>query len=137
MEEKKPVLVLGGLVVLILILLGGYMVLGRPSQTITPPAVQTTEETETINDNEGNEIAVEIKDFAFSPKEITIKAGSTVRWTNRDVAGHSATADDGTSFDTGIIANGETGTVTFDKPGSYNYHCTPHPNMKATVIVTE
>jgi plastocyanin len=79
--------------------------------------------------------AVEIKSFAFNPASITVPAGTTVTWTNQDLAPHTATADDG-SFDTGRLEQGQSGTVTFDKPGTYTYTCTFHPNMKGTVVVT-
>jgi plastocyanin len=80
---------------------------------------------------------VEIKSFAFAQPTITIKVGESVVWKNSDATGHSATADD-KSFDTGILAQGESSEpITFSKAGTYTYHCTPHPNMKATVIVTE
>ena len=79
-------------------------------------------------------IDVEIKGFQFNPATITINAGDTVRWTNKDSAGHTATADDKT-FDTGMLKTGQSGQVTFDKPGTYAYHCAPHPMMKATIVV--
>jgi plastocyanin len=79
--------------------------------------------------------AVEIKGFAFNPATITVPAGTTVTWTNQDAAPHTATADD-KSFDTGRIEQGKSGSVTFDKPGTYTYTCTFHPNMKGTVVVT-
>jgi plastocyanin len=79
--------------------------------------------------------AVEIKGFAFNPATITVPAGTTVTWTNQDSAPHTATADD-TSFDTGRLDPGKSGSVTFDKPGTYTYTCTFHPNMKGTIVVT-
>lgn len=79
-------------------------------------------------------VSVEIKDFAFGPKTITVKKGTTVTWTNQDSIKHNAAADDG-SFKTELMAKGESQSITFDKVGIYNYHCTPHPNMKATIIV--
>ncbi len=80
--------------------------------------------------------AVTISGFAFSPASLTITAGTTVTWTNQDSATHTATADDG-SWDTGDIAQGASASVTFDTPGTYTYHCTIHPNMVATITVTE
>lgn len=77
---------------------------------------------------------VEIKNFAYNPSTITVKAGSQVVWKNTDSAPHSATADDGT-FDTGILKQGESGTLTFRNKGTFTYHCSVHPNMKATVVV--
>ena len=81
---------------------------------------------------------VNIKDFAFSPSTITVKAGTTVTWTNNDAVRHSVTSDDGSDvmFDSGLISTNATYTMKFDKAGTYHYHCTPHPYMKATVIVT-
>jgi plastocyanin len=79
--------------------------------------------------------AVEIKDFAFNPATVTVSAGTTVTWTNQDLAPHTATAEDG-SFDTGRLNQGESGSVTFDQPGTYAYVCTFHPSMKGTVVVT-
>ncbi|MFL5759739.1 MAG: cupredoxin family copper-binding protein [Thermomicrobiales bacterium] len=80
--------------------------------------------------------AVTIAGFAFSPSSLTIEAGTTVTWTNQDSATHTATADDG-SFDTGNIAQGQSASVTFDTPGTFTYHCAIHPNMTATITVTE
>lgn len=77
---------------------------------------------------------VEIKDYSFNPPNLTVKAGTIVTFVNKDSVGHSATADD-ESFDTGIMIQNESGTVTFNNPGTYTYHCTPHPNMKGTVVV--
>lgn len=78
--------------------------------------------------------AVEISNFKFSPPTLTVKVGDKVTWTNRDSVGHTATADDG-SFDTGILDQGKSGTVTFDKAGTFGYYCVPHPKMRGTIIV--
>ena len=78
--------------------------------------------------------AVTIQNFAFSPAALTVKVGDKVTWTNQDSAGHSATADDN-SFDTGVLSQGQSGSVTFSKAGTYSYHCSVHPMMKGTIIV--
>jgi plastocyanin len=78
--------------------------------------------------------AVTIKDFSFGPATITVHAGDTVTWTNQGPTGHSATADGG-SFDTGVLAAGHSASETFNSPGSFPYHCTPHPFMTATIRV--
>ena len=54
-------------------------------------------------------------------------------WTNRDVAPHTATADGG-AFDSGRLDQGKAYGRTFATPGTFPYHCTFHPNMKATVV---
>jgi len=79
---------------------------------------------------------VAMKDVAFSPKELKIKKGDTVIWTNADERDHTVTADD-KSFKSGNIADGETFKFKFDKPGRYKYHCEYHPRMKATIVVEE
>lgn len=102
---------------------------GAETGTQTETSTGTEQSTQTAG-------AVEIKNFAFSPASITVKAGETLTITNKDLAGHSFTSDDGTSFDTGIIAKDQSKTVTAPtKPGTYAFHCTPHPNMKGTLIV--
>jgi plastocyanin len=109
---------------------------------------KTTQESGTIQNEQGaasqtqesspqpQANAVEIANFAFSPATITVKAGETITITNKDTAGHTFTSDDGSSFDTGIITKDQTVTVTApSEPGTYPFHCTPHPNMKGTLIV--
>lgn len=77
--------------------------------------------------------------FAFSPTTLTIKAGTTVVWKNVTSVAHTVTSDDGKSFDSGtsnpIAPQGGTYSFKFATPGTYAYHCTFHPFMKATIIV--
>jgi plastocyanin len=82
----------------------------------------------------GKTADVVIQNFAFSPATITVTVGTTVTWTNNDGATHTVTSDTG-AFDSGNIANGKTYSRTFSQAGTFAYHCTIHPNMKATVIV--
>ncbi len=79
--------------------------------------------------------SVTIQNFAFSPTPITVTAGSTVTWVNRDGVAHTVSADDG-SWGSGNLAQGATYSHTFDKPGTYTYHCAIHPYMHGTVVVT-
>jgi len=80
-------------------------------------------------------IDVAMKGFSFSPPDMEVPAGTTVRWTNQDSAPHTATADD-KSFDTGSIQTGKSASHTFDKPGTYTYHCAIHQGMKGKIVVT-
>ncbi len=82
--------------------------------------------------------AVAIKNFQFTPKKIEVKAGTKVTWTNQDSAVHTVTSDEGapTTFDSGNLAQGKTYSFTFDKPGTYQYHCEIHVSMKGTVVVS-
>lgn len=133
--------------VVLLVVVGGAVLLLRGSKAPSQPSQQQTEQTAplppaeetqpeaTIGAESATEkVNVEIKNFAFGPKTITVKKGATITFTNRDTVGHSATADGG-GFDTGILGQNESGSVTFDKVGTFTYHCTPHPFMKATVVV--
>jgi amicyanin len=82
---------------------------------------------------------VDIKDFAYSPTTITVKKGTTVTWTNQDSTKHNVAPDTETSdFKASeLLAKGQTYSVTFNTVGTFSYHCTPHPYMKAQVVVTE
>lgn len=82
----------------------------------------------------GNTVEVKIADFAFDPATITIKVGTTVKWTNMDSAAHTVTADDNL-WTSARLKQGETYTHTFDQAGTYPYHCSLHSNMQAIVIV--
>lgn len=79
-------------------------------------------------------ISVEIKDFAFNPDTITVPAGTTVVWTNRDSALHTVTSTSGI-FDSGVMDQGKSFSYTFQEPGTYDYSCMIHPHMNAKVIV--
>jgi plastocyanin len=87
---------------------------------------------------------VEIKDFAFGPKEIRVEVGGTVRWTNRDAFKHTVTsgAVDGPEnkpdgrFDEDLEDAGAEATATFDEPGRFTYFCKQHNAMDGVVVVT-
>jgi plastocyanin len=57
-----------------------------------------------------------------------------VAWRNNDQLVHTVTANDG-SFDSGSIQPGTTWRHTFTRPGTYVFHCTPHPFMRGVIIV--
>lgn len=80
----------------------------------------------------GNE--VEISGFAFNPENITISAGTTVTWTNKDAVIHTVTSDDEV-FDSGNLSEGDTFEYTFNQTGTFEYHCIPHPYMTGKVVV--
>lgn len=80
--------------------------------------------------------AVEMKGLKFLPDRIEIAAGTTVTWTNNDPLVHTVTADDG-SWDSGNIEPTKSFSHTFTQPGEYAVHCTPHPFMKAVIVVRQ
>ena len=71
----------------------------------------------------------------YSVNELMVAVGTTVTWTNNDPGMvHTVTATDG-SFDSGNMAEGDTFSYTFDAPGEFEYLCTPHPWMRARIVV--
>lgn len=82
--------------------------------------------------------AVTIANFAFSPADISVKAGTKVTWTNNDSTAHTVDETDGqTGPASGMLNPGASYSFTFDKPGTYHYHCSIHPEMTGTVTVTQ
>ncbi len=79
---------------------------------------------------------VVIQDASFRPDSLTVPAGTTVTWINRDLVRHTVTSTEGL-FDSGRLGSGESFTYTFEEPGTYDYYCTIHPTMLGTIIVTE
>lgn len=77
--------------------------------------------------------------FGFSPTTMSIKAGTTVTWTNNTQAPHTVSSDSGDpmSFNGSLDSNGSTFSFTFTQPGTYHYHCSVHPYMTATITVTQ
>ena len=80
--------------------------------------------------------AVNIDNFAFGPATITVAAGTKVTWTNRDDEPHTVTsADDPKLFRSAALDTNDSFSFTFDKPGTYRYFCSIHPQMTAMVVV--
>lgn len=80
--------------------------------------------------------AVKTIDYAFNPSRITVTTGTKVTFTNAGQQPHNATGADLGGWDIGLLMNGESASVTFNKPGTYVYQCTPHPFMIGQIIVT-
>lgn len=86
------------------------------------------------NNNGSGANNISIYNMSFGTGSLTVKAGTTVKWTNNDNMTHTVTADD-SSFDSGNIAAGGTYSHTFSTAGTYKYHCTLHSGMTGTVTV--
>lgn len=78
---------------------------------------------------------VTIKNYAFGPKALTVKVGTTVSWNNTDQFDHSVSQDDG-GFTGDPIHPGATFSHTYATPGTYSYHCGIHNFMTGAVTVT-
>jgi plastocyanin len=77
---------------------------------------------------------VEVKNFAFSPVDMTVAVGTKVTWKFDDSAGHTVKSDDGT-FSSPTLSNGKTFDFTFSKAGTYSYICSIHQYMAGTITV--
>ena len=78
---------------------------------------------------------VRIVNFEYEPSALEVTPGTVVAWTNEDGVPHTATAQDDT-FDTGRLNKGESGEITFDTPGTYEYICDYHPYMNGRIVVS-
>ena len=79
---------------------------------------------------------VALQDYRFNPARITVAAGTKVTFNNTGTQPHNAASSDSGGWDTGLLAKGESATVTFNQPGTYSFTCTPHPSMIGQIIVT-
>ena len=75
-----------------------------------------------------------IDNFSYTPKELTVKAGSTIEWVNKDDVPHTVTSDQ-PGFASPVLDTNEKFRFTFKNPGRFPYHCKLHPTMTGTVIV--
>ena len=78
---------------------------------------------------------VVIKQMQFDPAQLSVSAGDTIEWKNEDIYSHSVTANDG-SIDSGLIDPGKSWKTTVTQTGTVGYHCRPHPNMIARLVVS-
>ncbi len=82
---------------------------------------------------------VAISNYSFGPQTLTVTVGTTVTWVNMDTVAHSVVS--GTSqqpsglFESALLNHGQSFSYTFNAPGTYVYHCGPHPYMTGTIVV--
>jgi plastocyanin len=77
---------------------------------------------------------VQIRNYAFSPAELEVTAGTEVTWVNCDEDAHTSTADGG-AWDSPLLSRGAAFSRTFAQVGRFAYHCRPHPFMVAAIVV--
>ena len=89
----------------------------------------------------GGGTQVSMKNIQFSPKDLTVKAGETITFTNDEAIAHdvhktSGPGKDFASGPTGGMQEGDTFKLTLDKPGKYEYVCDVHaPGMAGSITV--
>ena len=112
---------------------GGEAEPAPPAANSESASSATASDSAATAEEPAEEVVITISDFAFDVPE-SVPPGAQVTVVNEDSSFHTVTADDGT-FDVGA-RNGEPVTFTApDEPGEYPFHCTPHPNMTATLVV--
>lgn len=79
---------------------------------------------------------VTIQNFAFIPSTVTVARGTTVVWTNQQAGVPHTVTSDTSTFASGTLNTGASFRFQFTTPGTYHYHCSIHPSMLGTVVVT-
>lgn len=82
---------------------------------------------------------INIQTFQFQPKQLEIKAGTTVTWMNQDDIRHTVTSGtpenkDG-RFDANLAGKGAKFSFTYAQPGTYTFFCDRHQHMRGEIIV--
>jgi plastocyanin len=79
---------------------------------------------------------ITIDNFTYSPSKLTVAAGATVTWVNRDDVPHTATSSKKPrAFDSGTLDTDQKFSHVFSQPGTYDYFCAVHPHMTGQIIV--
>ena len=79
-------------------------------------------------------VEVKIDNFTYNPQQITVKAGTTVVWTNGDDIPHTATSKTGV-FRSKALDTDDKFSFTFTTLGSFQYFCALHPHMTGSIVV--
>jgi plastocyanin len=80
------------------------------------------------------DLEVKIDNFTFAPQRLTVKAGTTVTWTNEDDIPHTV-ASSTKAFKSKALDTDDKFSFTFTTPGSYEYFCSLHPHMTGAIVV--
>jgi len=130
-------------VVVIILAVGGWLVFGKNNSSNgslyggNNNSNQTSSNNTSANSNQSAAGEVSIQNMMFTPSQITIAKGGTVTWTNNDSTTHTV-VDDLSNVggpNSGDIAPGHSYSFTFNKTGSFQYHCSIHPSMRGTIVV--
>lgn len=102
--------------------LGGLV--GTPPGTPTPAAAAAPKT-----------VTIDIKNFAYSKKTVTIRVGQRIKWVNRDEHRHNAYSSKSGGPKGPLLGKGKSWTWTAKKAGTFSYYCTPHTFMKGKIVV--
>jgi plastocyanin len=137
-RRKSPRSVVSVAVIIAVMLAAAIALTVRRSSPTQPAAAGTVTSTAVAAAPRATSgpVDVAIMDFAFAPATVTVKAGSTVTWTNHDSEAHTVRTTKSTTVKSDVLATDATFSFTFTTPGEYAYHCSIHPEMHGTVVVT-
>jgi len=121
------------IVILAGFLTAGVLVSGRGQNSASAQAGMS--EASDKSEMASNEVTID--NFSFTPQTLTIPAGSTVKWTNKDDVPHTVVETNSHKFKSKALDTDETFSYTFTDPGTYEYFCSVHPKMVAKVIVQQ
>ncbi|MGA8614965.1 MAG: cupredoxin family copper-binding protein [Xanthobacteraceae bacterium] len=79
--------------------------------------------------------SVSIDNFTFNPATLTVKAGTTVTWTNKDDIPHGIASSNNAFTRSKAMDTDDSFSLTFTTPGTYQYFCYIHPHMTGTIVV--
>lgn len=126
------------IVIVLVLAIGGAVALTRKSNPPSNPTYSNTSNSTKSNSNQASATGtIDIKNMMFTPSQITVAKGGTVTWTNNDTTTHTV-IDDLNNVGgpaSGDIAPGSSYSFTFNKTGSFQYHCRIHPSMRGTIVV--
>lgn len=131
-------------VVVVVLLIGWFLVQSQQSATTPVPTSVETPTPTTVESSPSamtEETAVTISSTGFSPKDVTIKAGKTVTWTNSDSANHTVNSSphpahtDNPFLNLGTIAPSASKSLTFPTAGTYKYHDHLNPTQFGSITV--
>jgi plastocyanin len=83
----------------------------------------------------GGGVAIKMQNIAFDPKDVTVKVGQKVTWTNDDSVDHNVSSKSGETIKSDNFGKGGTFSFTPTKAGKISYVCTIHPGMTGTLTV--
>lgn len=126
------------IVVVVLVAIGVFALQKSNNGNSSYPTSNTPSKTSSSSTNNSpSGSTINIRNMMFTPSQITIQKGGTVTWTNNDTTTHTVIDDlsnvGGPS--SGDIAPGSSYSFTFNKIGSFQYHCRIHPSMRGTIVV--
>lgn len=136
------IVILSVVVSLVVISLVSVLLLSTLYTEDTPSVVtDIIQEPDIVMPTKSSRPGCEEDNACYIPDALSIPLGYTITWENQDAAFHSVTSGvygNATDlFDSGHMEYGQTFTYTFEHVGSFLYHCTLHPWMNGTILVTE